>query len=345
MISPKGKIIKRQPIAEYVQIRKYVVDTVWNSGTSPQRIASVRELAAMFNVSTMTIQRALKKLTDDGFLIARPGIGLFTNPEHRWKYGNINVIGVLVADGKQIYFEKYLWELLSTVGKEITESRKLLYQVNFLSESNDLEECVAGIPMKGLIWLDPEFEPSVAVEEFVNSLTIPVVVVNGHRPGRSCVCNDWELEGYEIGRKLLAEGRRRPLLAAKHDHMPQLDGLRRAFREAGVSLDTDEMLILRGLEMENNLNRLLDRIGTPEAIYAIGGTIRDIKATLLERKLDLEKCRLIGEPVVLESYFRGWRIEHNFASLARAACRQLFAEIDGGPLQNHEIPRKISEVS
>ena len=284
MISPKGKIIKRQPIAEYVQIRKYVVDTVWNSGTSPQRIASVRELAAMFNVSTMTIQRALKKLTDDGFLIARPGIGLFTNPEHRWKYGNINVIGVLVADGKQIYFEKYLWELLSTVGKEITESRKLLYQVNFLSESNDLEECVAGIPMKGLIWLDPEFEPSVAMEEFVNSLTIPVVVVNGHRPGRSCVCNDWELEGYEIGRKLLAEGRRRPLLAAKHDHMPQLDGLRRAFREAGVSLDTDEMLILRGLEMENNLNRLLETnaqhiSGTLENLDTMTGDLSGLLAS------------------------------------------------------------------
>lgn len=299
----------------------------------------------MFNVSTMTIQRALKKLTDDGFLIARPGIGLFTNPEHRWKYGNINVIGVLVADGKQIYFEKYLWELLSAVGKEITGSRKLLYLVNFLSEADNLEECVAGIPLKGLIWLDPEFEPSVAVEEFVNSLTIPAVVVNGHRPGHSCVCGDWEREGYEIGRKLLAEGRRRPLLAAKHDHMPQLDGLRRAFAEAGVPLDTDEMLILRGLEMEENLNRLLDRIGTPEAIYAIGGTIRDIEATLQKRKPDLGKCRLIGEPVVLEPYFRGWRVEHDFEILAKTACRQLFAEMEGARQQNYDIARQISEVS
>ena len=344
MNSPKEKIIKRQPIAKYMQIRKYVVDTVWNSGTSPQRIASVRELAAMFNVSTMTIQRALKKLTDDGFLIARPGIGLFTNPEHRWKYGNINVIGVLVADGKQIYYEKYLWKLLSAVGEEITDSRKLIYHISFLSENDNPAESLAGIPMKGLLWLDPEFEPSEAAEEFIHSLPIPAVIINGHRTGRSCVCNDWEREGYEIGRKLLAEGRRHPLLTAKPDHMPQLDGLRRAFREAGVPLDTEEMLIPRGVEMIDHLNRLLDRIGTPEAIYAIGGTIRDIEATLQERRLDLDKCRLIGEPVIPEPYFRGWRIEHDFETLAKTACRQLFAEMDGAPRKNHDIPRKISDI-
>ena len=80
-----------------------------------------------------------------------------------------------------------------------------------------------------------------------------------------------------------------------------------------------------------------------------------IKTRLNGKNLELSSPHLLikrpgdiiehPEPVVLESYFRGWRIEHNFASLARAACRQLFAEIDGGPLQNHEIPRKISEVS
>ena len=295
MNSPKEKIIKRQPIAEYMQIRKYVVDTVWNSGTSPQRIASVRELAAMFNVSTMTIQRALKKLTDDGFLIARPGIGLFTNPDHRWKYGNINVIGVLVADGKQIYYEKYLWKLLSAVGEEITDSRKLIYQISFLSENDNPAESLAGIPMKGLLWLDPEFEPSEAAEEFIHSLPIPAVIIN-------------------------------------------------AFREAGVPLDTEEMLIPRGVEMIDHLNRLLDRIGTPEAIYAIGGTIRDIEATLQERRLDLDKFRLIGEPVIPEPYFRGWRIEHDFETLAKTACRQLFAEMDGAPRKNHDIPRKISDI-
>ena len=67
------KITKHAPVAEYRQIRKYVVDTVWESGNAPKRLASMRELAAMFNVSIATVQRALKELVDhidpDAFVI------------------------------------------------------------------------------------------------------------------------------------------------------------------------------------------------------------------------------------------------------------------------------------
>ena len=49
------KITKHAPVAEYRQIRKYVVDTVWESGNAPKRLASMRELAAMFNVSIATV--------------------------------------------------------------------------------------------------------------------------------------------------------------------------------------------------------------------------------------------------------------------------------------------------
>ena len=38
------KITKHAPVAEYRQIRKYVVDTVWESGNAPKRLASMREL-------------------------------------------------------------------------------------------------------------------------------------------------------------------------------------------------------------------------------------------------------------------------------------------------------------
>ena len=102
------KITKHAPVAEYRQIRKYVVDTVWESGNAPKRLASMRELAAMFNVSIATVQRALKELVDDGYLTVRAGVGLFTNPEQRWTYEKTDVIGMLVADGRQIYYEKYM---------------------------------------------------------------------------------------------------------------------------------------------------------------------------------------------------------------------------------------------
>lgn len=84
MIQPKLKITKHSTPAEYQQIRKYVIDSVLESGCAPKRLASMREMAGFFKVSTATVQRALKELVDDDYLTVKPGIGLFTNPDRGW---------------------------------------------------------------------------------------------------------------------------------------------------------------------------------------------------------------------------------------------------------------------
>lgn len=98
MIQPKLKITKHSTPAEYQQIRKYVIDSVLESGCAPKRLASMREMAGFFKVSTATVQRALKELVDDDYLTVKPGIGLFTNPDRGWLREKTEVIGVLAAD-------------------------------------------------------------------------------------------------------------------------------------------------------------------------------------------------------------------------------------------------------
>ena len=337
------KITKHAPVAEYRQIRKYVVDTVWESGNAPKRLASMRELAAMFNVSIATVQRALKELVDDGYLTVRAGVGLFTNPEQRWTYEKTDVIGILVADGRQIYYEKYMWELLAAIGSEVTGARRLLYPVNFLQTGTCVPETPTGIAMKGLIWLRPDFSPSSTADAFAASLKVPVVVVNSRRPGYSCICDDWEREGYDIGRMLLAEKRTAPVVVTPNDQAPQLAGLRRAFDAAGLALD-ERLFVRHGPDMCDRFRELLGRSGTPQAVYAIGSMVRDIQTVIVERNLDPEACRLIGEPVIREPYFRGWRIKHDFKALARTAWEQLAAEINGAPKRERNIVREIETI-
>ena len=187
MIQPKLKITKHSTPAEYQQIRKYVIDSVLESGCAPKRLASMREMAGFFKVSTATVQRALKELVDDYYLTVKPGIGLFTNPDRGWLREKTEVIGVLAADGRQIYYENFLWDLLSAVGRRITSGRKLLYPINLFHTAGHVPESLAFLSMTGLIWLGPDFAPSAAADAFFAALTVPAVTVNDPRAGHSCI--------------------------------------------------------------------------------------------------------------------------------------------------------------
>ena len=196
--------------------------------------------------------------------------------------------------------------------------------------------------MAGMIWLGPDFAPSAAADGFARALKVPVVTVNDRREGFSCVSMDVEQEGYEVGRRLLAEGRTSPIVVAKRRDMLQIAGLERAFREAGVPFN-DRLLVLRGAGMEERLGTMLDLLDAPQAIYAVGGMLRDIAPLLRRHKLDCGRCRLIGEASVWEPDFSGWVVDQDFDALAAAACNRLFSEMRGGPRRDCLIPRIIRE--
>lgn len=243
-----------------------MIDSVLESGCAPKRLASMREMAGFFKVSTATVQRALKELVDDDYLTVKPGIGLFTNPDRGWLREKTEVIGVLAADGRQIYYENFLWDLLSAVGRRITSGRKLLYPINLFHTAGHVPESLAFLSMTGLIWLGPDFAPSAAADAFFAALTVPAVTVNDPRAGHSCISYDMELEGYQVGRKLLGEGRRSPVVIAKRPDMPQIAGLRRAFSESGTPFN-DRLLVLRNPGMADRLHTIFDLLEMPEAIY------------------------------------------------------------------------------
>ena len=103
-----GHIAGEISVAGYVRIRKYVIDTIIHGECKPQRLASMRELAAEFGVGCTTVQKALKDLVDDGLLTVKVGVGMYTNPLRGWREERPQIVELLAADGKQIYFENYL---------------------------------------------------------------------------------------------------------------------------------------------------------------------------------------------------------------------------------------------
>lgn len=65
----------------YEQIKDYILLNIQSGNFSPDsRIPSERELSEQFNVSRMTVTKALHELTRDGLLYARVGKGTFVSP-------------------------------------------------------------------------------------------------------------------------------------------------------------------------------------------------------------------------------------------------------------------------
>ncbi len=68
-----------QPL--YLQIKQYITENI-DQGRWPvnHRLPSEHELVAQFGVSRMTVNRALRELTDEGRLVRLQGVGTFVAP-------------------------------------------------------------------------------------------------------------------------------------------------------------------------------------------------------------------------------------------------------------------------
>ena len=320
-------LLKSTPLAEYQQIRKYMVDMILLAGNKPQRVASMRELARHFNVSSTTIQKAMKDLIRDGLLVSRPGIGLFTNPNCAWTDTRPPLIGLLPADGRQLYYNSYLWNVTSAIGDEIVDRDRLLHLINLFFPNKTIWESFELYPLAGLIWVSPDSSSSNA-DEFIAGIDVPIVQVGGRpHPNRSSVLLDYEREGYEVGRLLLAEGRTEPIFIGNDlATNPQLAGLRRSFEEAGVMLN-ESLLLNSDAELSNHFETILNIKRIPDAIYATNGSLRRISAFINKRNLDwINDCRLVADRDTLP--VPGWMIWQDAREIARIALELLDEKID-----------------
>ncbi|MPN12561.1 hypothetical protein SDC9_159879 [bioreactor metagenome] len=131
---------------------------------------------------------------------------------------------------------------------------------------------------------------------------------------------------------------------AKDSEILQLQGLRRAFNEAGLRLN-EKLVLYRHEGTLEKLRTIIDLMGDPEAIYAMGGMLYGITPILREKNVDFDRCLLIGEEVVWKPDFRGWQISQDFDALAELAVQQLLAEIGGAPRRDQELPRFIQNIT
>ena len=93
---------------ETQKIRHYVMNLIYRNGNKSVRIPSSRELAEEFHLTRFTIRVALEQMTKEKYLIAKQGIGTFTNPLAGFRFMQIAtppLIGLKFGPGDQFYYD------------------------------------------------------------------------------------------------------------------------------------------------------------------------------------------------------------------------------------------------
>ena len=75
---PTGPLSASAPQALYQQVKNYILDRIFSGKWSPEgRVPSENQLVAKLGVSRMTANRALRELTNEGYLVRIHGVGTF----------------------------------------------------------------------------------------------------------------------------------------------------------------------------------------------------------------------------------------------------------------------------
>jgi|GEM_PF-3131792 len=323
--------LRSAPVADYMKIRQHVVALAERSTAGSAMLPPMTELARRFGVTRMTVHKALKDLIRDQFLITRQGVGTFVNPakQRRGRGTPKRCFGVVVGDGKHCSYDVFYWAQIAAIGQELTVRH---HNVNLLNLSGSTPEELAKEVkdnwVDGLAWIGAHHHGNSALR-LLHDSGFPVVSVYIPVDGVNHVGMDCGRHAYETARAFLKEGRKNIVFATLNDTHSlnvQVEGLRRAFAEAGEKFN--ERLVLKDFaRVQEDLEEIMDfGIDVQAVQVVVSEHLPPVLAALQRHGVDLEdKCRVIAEPFFLDEAegFQGLAREYRFAEEAKLAVDML----------------------
>ena len=338
------------PITEYIKIRRYVMTLILRAGQKSVRIPTVVELAKKFGVSRPTVSKAMKALTEDGYIIARPRLGSFTNPSRNQMLQDASskaVIGILEGDGMIAHYTSYLARQHAYMMLELANLPVMMHQLSLTSHKTDeILRDIEAETLDFLIWIGAE-EAHVPVIESLRAGGLRVLLYNSILDLPGCIRMDYADAGFRIGRKLIAEGRRNLVyLPAVEQQTIQLEGLKKAYGESGITLN--ENFFLRSINTcFDDLEKTLRFAPQIDAIFSTTPSPMLFEILRKSRPDYRDTMSLILPDVREESPdFNGYTYLHSFEQAARALADRVKRTLDGEdlPADPLPVPLEIKQV-
>ncbi len=244
---------KKASSAEYMKIRRFVLNRIHRANGKMIQLPTAQELAKQFGCSRPTVCKAMKMLTEDGYVIGKPGLGSFTNPQKVGigKGSNMDglpIIGIVFGDGMLVHYDIFFGEVLSQVLAQVIRMPAILHIINLTSgDPGKVAEEILAEDLDALLW---ETAAGISGETIplLRKAGLPVIVMGSVPfPESDGVFFDMDTLGREIAELLIREKRRHIVYLADRDpwnksrHM-----LLKTYAEAGIPLN--EKLFLGGCE-------------------------------------------------------------------------------------------------
>ena len=330
-------------IAEYMRIRRYVLTLTQKADGKAVALPSILELSQQFRVSRPTVSRAMKALTEEGYVIGKRGIGSFTNPAKNARIlGNQPVIGVIVGDGMNVHFDQYLSHLLGNLMMEISAIPTVVHLLTLGSRKPDnIFQTIRNEQLDALVWHGmPEENRDVRERLIQSGLSVIASADNGGSFGSGSARIGYREFGRECGKALIAEGRRNLVfLPASGNWKCPLPEILRAYREAGIELNPNLFLSDPSTCLEE-FRKLLAVRAPVDAVFNSLYVEDEVYDILKEFRIDLTKqCRLIESTLCHRNRkdFCGFTFEFPFREHAEQVAALVRNALAGTPWPDREI--------
>ena len=330
-------------VSEYIQIRRYVLTLIQKAGGKAVPLPSIQELAQQFQVSRPTVSRAMKALTDEGYVIGKRGIGSFTNPAKTFIcFNNMPTVGMILRDGKCIHFDKFFASLWGHLMMEITRIPALVHLITLYSgDPEEILQQIRNEQLDALVWHSMPAEYESVLNRLIDS-GLPVICSERPSAGKVTASVQFDLSelGYECGKKLIAEGRRNLVfLPAEKAWSIPLQGICKAYEEAGIPLNKN--LFLKNMQTALEDLRKLLSFGVPvDAVFNSLYQQNEVADILREFHIDLQnQCRLIESDLCIsgDKPFYGYVYHFEFQKHARNIAALLKRALKGEKLPPGEV--------
>ena len=347
----KNRMVKAEsPITEYMKIRRYVMTLILRAGQKSVRIPTVVELAEKFGVSRPTVSKAMKALTEDGFIIARPRLGSFTNPSRNQMLQDASskaVIGILEGDGMIAHYTSYLARQHAHMMLELAKLPVMMHLISLTSHKP--KEMIRDIEVETLdllIWIGAA-ENHLPVIQELRKKGHRILLYNSPLDLPGTIRMDYWTAGFRIGKKLMEEGRRNLIyLPAVEQQTIQLEGLKKAYGESGIALN--ENFFLRSINTcFDDLEKMLRFAPQIDAIFSTTPSPMLFEILRKSRPDYRETMSLVLPDVREESPdFNGYTYLHSFEQAARALADRVKRTLDGEdlPADPLPVPLEIKQV-
>jgi|GEM_PF-3380391 len=163
------------PAAKYETVYPMLKKTI---GALPpgSRLPPIRELMRQYDVSQITIDKALKLIRQDGVIESIPGKGTFTRGEitpATLRADEIPSIAILVPAFKSAFCNSASEAMNSQFADAGWQSRTISYDIN-----HRLDSSLGLAQFSGLVYLPPRQTVNLETLEYLHSLNIPYLVAN-----------------------------------------------------------------------------------------------------------------------------------------------------------------------